>query len=787
MCFLSLPFVLMACGGNLVKIDYDSGTLQYRQYSDESQVFSDLKVIGTLSNGRKKLLDKRDLHIGHVDTTTKGEQQITLTYNNISTTLTVFIYSEEANTNIRITGYEQAENITLYNANRQNTDFSNKSNAFKKNNEPYYVGDINDFVYFPLITGYSVDDSGSTIDLIPETILGEFESQVQIERKNADDSYTLLGTSEPGTYDNGERFVVKDESNNDIVAVDTLKGLFDFYPQTAGQTYRITQKPTRFTYPLIDDNVLTLSRSVEVVVVGDGYNAYRGIDLGVVDNYYYCNQKPQWQDFKKANNIYDGNAKAVILHNAIQLSTNDIPSDFVANGTNGQYIKNDITVYSRWLEDENDSFEFIGNYFNLDLSQINLIPPRDDNNLDGWSSSYAYTAIFEVFATRYHTLDQDGNPVPDEEGKIYKPNDQSWLQPPAMSKAAFKNFSTIGNSIRSNNENTLGFGGFTFMRQSTNFVDLSIDNVNIRHFLIAGEFINDSSIRTISNTRIFDQFNFSFNLFAAGQQNYIVNSELKDSGGPMVVVLSDEARDSAGNPRPRYDSDGIPHDYQPDGKLWPRQSTFNIDRATEIENFIQGTEAWFNAMGASAMVAPMKDISNKLSSQSKVYDPDNPRELSRTIDDQQQLNLIAIVLPTSNFSQAYDYNTNPFNGGINVIDNIDNQRLINEFDFGNQYKWTQKADDKDGGMLVTEYLNQSNMTINLVKGAGTGRESFAIKNNSEETPMFAPRGDRYSQTPLNDKELESLFGQDNQYIEFNILANSLFAKVSMMGILKYVV
>jgi len=187
LCFLLLPLIVVACNtGNVVELQYASGQVRFREGTDENKVLTDLKVDAIMQNGRKRRLNTNQLTIGRVDTSIVGQQEVSIGYNDVKMLLSVYIYPIDANVNLAIIGYNESPLISQYRQNKQPGDISASESIFKKNNEPYFVGDINSWEYFPKIT--TMDEQGNIEDLE----VNYFDSDVTIQQVESDGSLTTL-------------------------------------------------------------------------------------------------------------------------------------------------------------------------------------------------------------------------------------------------------------------------------------------------------------------------------------------------------------------------------------------------------------------------------------------------------------------------------------------------------------------------------------------------------------------------------------------------------------------
>ncbi|MCL2599351.1 MAG: bacterial Ig-like domain-containing protein, partial [Firmicutes bacterium] len=339
-CMLGSMVVLTACGeGQVTKISYLSGNLNYMQYSQTGTLLTDLKVKATFENGKTRIVDRKDLRVAtdSVDTSIVGTVDVSVTYQGKSGKIPVTIYSYGANTAIKVTGYAQSKNYSEYKAN------SGPDSQFKIENKPYVIGTLNDFVNFPVIYGQDNDKLDGNGNPTIETIY-KFESEVSISQKEGDGYTPLTQVLETASNEDGQeietgvaRYYRKESGETEgqlIATVDTTLGRFRFTDTAGDHQYRIVQKPTNKTY--VDIGAIKgNSVTTDVSVLAGGYNVYNQTDLSVVDNRDGVQSNiPQganiWTDFKETNGIpTDIEVKAALLQQNIDMSLDKLPEDFL--------------------------------------------------------------------------------------------------------------------------------------------------------------------------------------------------------------------------------------------------------------------------------------------------------------------------------------------------------------------------------------------------------------------------------------------------------------------------
>jgi hypothetical protein len=144
-------------------------------------------------------------------------------------------------------------------------------------------------------------------------------------------------------------------------------------------------------------------------------------------------------------------------------------------------------------------------------------------------------------------------------------------------KCVMENLNIIGNSNRS--EDIKNLGGLTMVNTTSS--DFVADNVISKSFLTnyttvrAGADGKDSKT-TLNDCKTYDSFSCMLYLFGC-ETNDVTNSEFKRAGGPIALVCTVETGS------------------------YKNYGNINFTDCN-IENFVTGTEAWFNINNASSLV-----------------------------------------------------------------------------------------------------------------------------------------------------------------------------------------
>ena len=414
---------------------------------------------------------------------------------------------------------------------------ANKLIEFKVRTNPYYVGTMNAWSAKPQLELATFDEA--TEDFEDCDIAWKFSLELFLE----------------GALVDSETYVDEfDEAN----------GLIDFSDAAAGLTFTVKILPVGLTSRQLEEvNKYTSTYVVEVV---EGYNVYDALDLAYIENRRadqidYCGSIPvknkeMWDAFKTEHNLaLDFNPSTLIFQTDLVVTAEDVPAgyfydDSILSKSDSDYERTygsllDFTeLYLRNVA-EGEEFKILGNYFNLDASQIREIQ-REDNEIltEGIALSHSTLIRFE------------------EKGKVL-----------------FTNLSVNGNAPRI--ENSIKAGGIILLKYCG--PEVHIDNVLSYDFFIS--FMPNWSFAPtlIENVKVVNSYN-SF-LYNWGSEALTVrNSEFSSSGGPVII------QDCVAYGEPN----------QGTGKVVFENCLF--------DSYVTGQETWFVGFNATALVGQVKAL-----------------------------------------------------------------------------------------------------------------------------------------------------------------------------------
>lgn len=309
-------------------------------------------VIKLVDGTTKTTLAATDYTIsGTVDTETVGTYALTVTYGELTLSVTVSVTAP-----YEIDAFDLPEFVDTY---LSNLNVTQEQSKFSKPIS-FFVGDDNPFIFLPRISAWDEDDN--------HVYLESYVSVSTLELKEGEDAYTLL---------EGEALAA-------VVAINETASSYDFTDAAIGNTYRLTVSPASDT---------SFSVSFEFTVV-DGWNVYSGTDLSRMDN-----TNPVWAEFKAANNIDSTPISGLVFQNNIALTSADLPADYFHTSTSQTlgkegWMRDQLDLYQHTVA-EDGNFAIYGNSFTLDVSALPTVP-EGDAEAGGYDFDFSNTALFKI-------------------------------------------------------------------------------------------------------------------------------------------------------------------------------------------------------------------------------------------------------------------------------------------------------------------------------------------------------------------------------------------------------
>ena len=562
---IALSFLLVACNNKpkITSCEVKPGTMATTIIQNSTLDTSSLVVIVTYDDKTTKEVAAKDLEIGTIDTSTSGEKNLSIKYEEQSFVIVINVVAPSISDTFLVASLK-SQLLTDFNSNK--SEQTNKQTEFYDLNQPLYVGDDNEF-------NFRIIASGTDINGEPIANLTQVRTVIDVELKNADNSYTLL----------------KDSALDDMVAIDTEKTTLDFTENAINKVFRVTVSAAN-PDPEYDDEAAT--KFVAEINVIDGYNVYNAIQLSVFDNVNKTEvgnntyQEGIWTDLKEQHNLTNVTTNAIILQNDIKITKNDVPEQLFWKTTDPNYSTilrltdqqlegsliddSNLGIYERSVSD-GGTFELIGNYFAIDASEFpKMVASRDASetadvtnvvNVGKGSGMTAHTCLLKTIPATDTPIAQNTN-------------------------VNYKNIYFIGNAAIGND--VTNSGGLLMMKNrkiNFNAYNTVTHNFYIGYFFELGDKDNPNDGEYVLN-KIKSYNSYQTQLYSWGGDHIVIkNSEILNAGGPAIIA--DHCN------------------YQLSG------GTFTVDGNytgldiinTKLESKISGKEPWFEQYPGTNQIA----------------------------------------------------------------------------------------------------------------------------------------------------------------------------------------
>ena len=387
-------------------------------------------------------------------------------------------------------------------------------------------------------------------------------------------------------FDESTNTYKKIENLDEYVTITYIQNHLQFKPAANGKTFKITAKASNPA-----DGLNDLVYEVKVV---DGYNVYKADELSVIVNAYnHDGEKTEngWRTFKQERNLADVQANAVVLQNNIVINNENIPSYYFWSQAEVDKFTSDIKaltnqsivgslkdgfglyVYERAIN-PGDNFEFYGNYFNIDYSNLAKMVLSREASYDGSVSSSN--------GVKYYSDDNDKNTQITTHTSLFR-----FAGTTKNSSLLIKDLSVFGNGRRSADTRESGGAMLVKIEGLTSVAENnSYSNCYMGFMYTSSQepTIEEGLTNKLINTKGYNSYNSL--LYMWGVKDLLIEGgEFVGAGGPVMIV--DHA-----DPESKEQVGGYP-------------STINII-GTKLESFVTGNEPWFASYGATALVPQIK-------------------------------------------------------------------------------------------------------------------------------------------------------------------------------------
>ena len=510
---------------------------------------------------------------GVVTAGTEGSATITATYSGKTATCTV-----------RVKGLTDYYALAAVQDNENIKDFknnvANENHEFKGQTDPILqVGDDNPVDVKPVLKILDLTDMSAA----PQDVW-DFDYELKLELNG--ESYAEVDKATYGTFD-------------------AKNCTFDFNEAAIGKQFKLTVTPGGLTDAQKADPLN--SKSVELKV-NNGYNVYTADELAYFNDINFLDYNRQsnhpenvnvaWVLFRAAHNLDSTYvAPSIYLQKTIKITRANIPDVFFYTaaeaGGNADWVgkmKDCSDIYCHYA----DGFEFNGNYFHIDTTEVPV--GQDDPGL-GYDDNVSHSTLFKVAYL--------GNQVATR----------------TVLDLSFKNCSYLGNAARGNDEtNAMGLIFFKIQNGGYNnnvLVQATFDNFNVKAACISFFAEVGETKMIVKDCVVQEGYSNGFYLWNNGIVD-IENSEFRNFGGPVFITDGDDTDTVVG-------------------------FSVTADEATVFDNWVTGSEPWFantKGGGPATAIPNIKALQGYVGPISQAFG--TPRTFVKEVEGTQFMNMIII-------------------------------------------------------------------------------------------------------------------------------------------------
>lgn len=601
-----VPLALFAgCGETkITSAIVKQGTLETTIARGETLDTTNTVVIVTWSDDTTEEVSGDVLSFSDIDTETVGAKTLVITYTydenkTYDFNVTIQVVATEAD----VSAITSLSSQLLTDFTNNKAEKANKQEEFYDRTQPLYVGDDNAFNF--RINANGIDGAGNLI-----TKLERVRTEITVELKGdnpttadveADSTYTLLAGDDLARY----------------VTIDTVNTALDFTEEAIGHTFRVRVTAANIAEGYAES---ACSFTAELSVI-DGFNVYTAKELSVFDNH-----NSGYDAMKQALGL-PSEVNGVVLQNNIQITADDVAQNLlwsesdnissIQQNTDQEIIgtpkdSSGSGIYYREMT-ENGEFNFVGNYFSVDLSQFPKMVVEGSNGNQGGVN----VAEGEIMTSHFSTF--------------YVTNVSANTQFTEETALNFKNVYFIGNGeLNSEPENSGAIILLKNTRTNFNAYNTVTQNFYIGYFMqlgadttseYTGEYVVDSCKGYNSYQCLF---------YAWGAEHLMIkDSEFIGAGGPAIIADHCE-KSSTNDAASGYAS--------------------NIDIInSNIESKITGQEPWFVSYGATELAMQLVSGGESLFDGSNEGLPATDKTIyaGRVGDNVPQINVVALLKSSS--------------------------------------------------------------------------------------------------------------------------------------------
>lgn len=608
----SLAFTFAACNTTVTEIAVVDGTLKTDYTVGETVDLSGAKLKVTFGDGTSKEISlTADMLSKAIDTSKEGTATYTISYNGATTEIQITVSGNGGSEEYVIRTFELPAFITDYLEISAKEDFSDAN--FKVAGQVYEVGNANAFLLKPFARAFDSND-----DLV--TLSDGLKTLYKVE----------VSDSEKGEYVE----LTGDELANFVTVEDGYK--YNFSAAAANKFVKLTVSLDKESYVVNED--VTTSHTITFKVVENGYNVYDQEGLSVMND---ITRTELWAELwgctvddngaLQAGNTplilpadskplyqYVGNVNWVVLHGSITIDPDKLPAGYFWDNTREGYCADNyntalaaLTPHEEVKGTELNGTLIDGNGYNSETGFYSVVKNGADSNYNkglyntakvSVSGNYNSVTVskersesgrlLKVLVSRNTALNEAYYQLCQwHVFKMFEPLPDSGSYEVPFTQFTIKNVALQGNGGRTESVGPQGVSMLNSYAMRTDiqnvvangfYTNLSMDNYRSDE--------NDVLEMNVANSKLFDTYN-AMVITWRGKVD-VTNCMLKDSGGPLFVVMDGNGRVLA------EDGNNL------------SVPTISVDENTTLESLAIGNESWYAQLGSAvpAMFAQLKAL-----------------------------------------------------------------------------------------------------------------------------------------------------------------------------------
>lgn len=554
----------------------------------------EIKVTYTDGSTETKTVKSLKASVSKADLSKVGNSSYTITVGGKSVTVNITVVAARVAVGT-VEAFFEPEFYTAYKSTISQTEQSDAT--FKVLDAPYEVGNVNKFIYKPTIVGFDENDKKIETN---EGVKTTFKAFV---KENKDGTYAEL------TGEDLKAFVTAEDNT------------YKFSDNALGKFVKLEISLDEAVYDIAPS--LTARTLICEFVVVNGYNAYDQLGLSVMDDHHNY----AWKDLKNQQLAADDkklseyiNVTTVVLHGSFTLDPDLLPAQyFWTESTNGYATAKSVLAGSNpelgleklFTGSLNDGTGEGTGYYILD---------------ENGAEVERFTIQKGLFATTKCSLSGNYNTikVSDEcevgQRKLFTvvsrgsySDDVKTLNSPTPHWSVFKFYKTTAQeetqtevnvglrnlALQGNMNHSEQMDGPMGMLMANTYVDtLTVENVNSYGFytnIIADGDNEHESVKSelhIQNSKFLNSF--SNMVYAWKGHISLTNSEMRDAGGPLFLLVDGGKRE-----------DDLPD---------TTGATLDCDENSVMSSYATGTESWYAQYNAGAAITQIKTLDMLLAS-----------------------------------------------------------------------------------------------------------------------------------------------------------------------------